>query len=48
MKTRLMAGAALAAVFAVATGAQAQTAPINGWYGAIDGGWHDLDSHGGI
>ena len=47
MKTKLMAGAALIAVVAAATGAHAQ-APINGWYGAIDGGWHFLDAHGGI
>jgi outer membrane protein OmpA-like peptidoglycan-associated protein len=47
MKTKLMAGAALAAVFAAATGAHAQ-APINGWYGGIDGGWHQLDARGGI
>ena len=37
MKTRLLAGAALAAVF-TASGASAQA--INGWYGALDLGWH--------
>src|SRR3569833_4106676 len=36
MKTKLLVGAALAAVFA-ATGASAQ---ITGWYAAIDGGVH--------
>src|SRR5438128_11910296 len=36
MKTRLLAGAALAAVFA-ASGASAQD---TGWYGALDLGWH--------
>ncbi|MHB8284188.1 MAG: OmpA family protein [Caulobacteraceae bacterium] len=47
MKTKLMAGAALAAALGAASGAHAQ-APINGWYGAVDGGWHFLDAHGGI
>ena len=36
MKTKLLIGSALLAVFA-ATGASAQT---TGWYGAIDGGVH--------
>ena len=37
MKFTLLAGAALAAVFA-ASGASAQV--VNGWYGAVDVGWH--------
>jgi opacity protein-like surface antigen len=48
MKMNLLTGAALAAVLATATGANAQTAPVNGWYGGVDGGWHFLDAKGGI
>lgn len=39
MKLKLLAGAALAAVFA-ASGAVAQPVADTGWYGAIDLGWH--------
>ena len=40
MKLKLLAGAALAALFA-ATGASAQD---TGWYGALDLGWHSPQS----
>ena len=40
MKLKLLAGAAMAAVFA-ASGAAAQ----EGWYGAVDLGWHWPDDY---
>ena len=41
MKITLMAGAAIAVVALAATGAQAGSP--DGWYGAIDVGYHDVD-----
>ena len=41
MRIKLLAGAALAAVLA-ASGASAAE---NGWYGAVDIGWHVTDSY---
>ena len=39
MKVKLLAGVAMAGLFA----AGAAAAEPNGWYGAIDAGWHSAD-----
>ena len=43
MKLHLLAGAAIAALAVVATGAAAEQAP--GWYGALDLGYNSLSKY---